>query len=130
MAEKKDSAPPSDRRGGERHMACFPAYVEPAVGSRRTAMIVELSVTGALLLAQKAIEVGERVRLELFIFDDTSRSREAAARVVRTEALDEAAVGPWTCRIALQFDDPLHLMIYEVEIRALAERQARMRAER
>src|ERR1022692_1690800 len=56
MAENKDSSPPpSDRRGGERHIACFPAYIEREAGSTHTTMIHDLSVTGALLLGRRAL---------------------------------------------------------------------------
>ncbi len=121
MTTAKDSAPPeSDRRGGERHVACFPAYLEREAGSRRAAMILELSMTGALLLARRELPAGEPVKLQLFILDDTTKFREASGHVVRSERLDEAAVGLWSCRLAVQFKEPLTM--YEDEIRALKER--------
>jgi hypothetical protein len=127
MVEGKDSAPPpSDRRGGERHMACFPAYVEREAGSPRASMIHDLSVTGALLLGRKEVPPGERVKLQLFILEDPTQFRSASGRVVRVEPLDENAAGLWGYRIAVQFDEPLTM--YETEIQALREREERLRA--
>jgi hypothetical protein len=129
MAENKDSAPPpSDRRGGERHIACFPAYLEREVGSPRTSMIHDLSVSGALLLGRKELPSGERVKLQLFIFEDITQFRVATGRVVRSEPLGDDAIGLWSCRIAVQFDEPLTM--YEAEIRALTERKERLRPPR
>jgi hypothetical protein len=125
MAVGKDSTPPSsDRRGGERLMACFPAYVEREADSPRTSMIHDLSVTGALLLGRRELPPGERVKLQLFILEDTNQFRYATGRVVRVEPLDRKAVGLWVYRIAVQFDEPLTM--YETEIRALREREARL----
>jgi PilZ domain len=127
MQEKKESTPPpSDRRGGERHIACFPAYVERDAGAPRASMIQNLSVTGALLLSRKELPAGDRVRLQLFIFEDIKEFRYASGRVVRSEPLGEDAIGLWTCRIGIQFDEPLTAC--ESDIVALAERQERLRA--
>jgi hypothetical protein len=126
MVEKKESVPPpSDRRGGERHIACFPAYLEREPGSQRTSMIRDLSVTGALLLGRHEIPAGEHVRLQLFILEDINQFRAASGKVVRSEPLGDDAVGLWSYRIAVQFDEPLSM--YEEEIRALTEREARLR---
>jgi PilZ domain len=125
MAESNSAPPPSDRRGGERHIACFPAYVEREAGSPRASMIHDLSVTGALLLGRKELPPGERVRLQLFILDDQTQFHVATGKVVRTEPLDENTAGLWGYRIAVQFDEPLTM--YEAEIRALREREERLR---
>jgi PilZ domain len=128
MTENKDSTPPpSDRRGGERHMACFPAYVERETSSPRASIILNLSVTGALLLGRKELPAGEPVRLQLFIFDDIAKFRIASGKVVRSEPIADEAVGLWSCRIAVQFDEPMTM--YEAEIVALGEREARLRGQ-
>jgi hypothetical protein len=127
MAENKDSSPPpSDRRGGERHIACFPAYIEREAGSTHTTMIHDLSVTGALLLGRKALPPGEPLRLQLFILEDITQFRVAKGKVVRSEPLGDDAIGLWSCRIAVQFDEPLTM--YEAEINALKQRDKRLRA--
>lgn len=122
---KRDPGPvSSERRGGERHIACFPAYVERTEGAPYTAMIHDLSATGALLLMRKARTPDEVLKLKLFILEDLDQSRVASGRVVRCEPLPEEEVGLWTHRVAVQFDEPLTM--YEKEIRSLKERQARL----
>jgi hypothetical protein len=88
-------------------------------------MIHDLSVTGALLLSRRELSPGERVKLQLFILEDTTQFRPASGRVTRVEPLDPSAVGLWRYRVAVEFDEPLTM--YEAEIRALSERRARMR---
>ncbi len=88
-------------------------------------MIRDLSVTGALLLGRHEIPAGEHVRLQLFILEDINQFRAASGKVVRSEPLGDDAVGLWSYRIAVQFDEPLSM--YEEEIRALTEREARLR---
>jgi hypothetical protein len=116
-----DEMSPSERRLGYRHLACFPAYVERPDGEKRTAMIHDLSVTGALLLVRTELNVDDSVRLELFVTGDPSESRVAVARVVRVERLGPMADTPWSHRIAVQFDEPL--ADYAPQIEALAKRQ-------
>jgi hypothetical protein len=112
---------PSERRAGYRHLACFPAYVERPDGAKRTSMITDLSVTGALLLVRTRLEVGDQVGLQLFVTGDLEKCRLAVARVVRVEPVAPKAAGIWSHRIAVQFEDPLH--DFEPEIKALAEKQ-------
>jgi hypothetical protein len=120
-----DSMTPSERRIGVRHFACFPAHVQRPDGSKRTAMMHDLSETGALLVIRTQLEVGDRVSLELYVHGDPdSPTRATPARVVRVEPLEPAAVGPWSHRVAVQFDDPL--TDFQDEIKALAERQRKL----
>jgi hypothetical protein len=121
----KGAAPPSDRRGGERHLACFPAYVQRPDGGPRTSLIRDLSTVGALLLVRKKLSPGEAVSLQLFIAEDLTQARTATGKVVRVEPLREDAVGLWSYRVAVQFDEPLTM--YEREIDELKERGARLR---
>jgi len=88
-------------------------------------MILDLSVTGVLMLVRNELPHGERVRLHLFILEDITHFRVATGRVARCEPLGDNAVGLWSCRIGVQFDEPLTM--YEAEIRTLAERAARLR---
>ncbi len=63
MKGSDDEAPtPSERRGDPRHLACFPAHVETDAGKQRTALIRDLSVSGAFLLTRARLEVGDSVR--------------------------------------------------------------------
>ena len=81
-------------------------------------MINDLSVTGALLVIRGTLEIGDGVSLELYTSGDADAApRLASARVVRVEPLEAAAIGLWTHRVAVQFDEPL--VGFQVEITAL-----------
>jgi hypothetical protein len=116
---------PSERRIGVRHFACFPAHVQRPDGATRTAMIHDLSVSGVRLVVGTLLHVDDRISLQLYINGDPeSPSRATPGRVVRVEPLDPSAVGPWTHRVAVQFDEPL--TDFQEEIRALAEHQKQL----
>lgn len=120
-----DSLTPSERRLGVRHFACFPAHVHKPDGARRTAMILDMSVSGALLVVRTSLKVGDRVSLHLYVNGDPgSPSRTSPARVVRIEPLEPKAVGPWTHKMGVQFDTPL--TDFQDEIKELAERQRKL----
>ena len=117
---------PSESRLGVRHFACFPAHIERPDGEKRTAMIHDLSVSGALLVVRTQLTVGDAVSLQLYVTGDPedSRSRTVHARVVRIETLDQFARGLWSHRVAVQFDEPL--TDFEPEIKALEARQRQL----
>jgi hypothetical protein len=120
-----DSAPPSERRAGVRHLACFPASLERPDGEQRASMIRDLSESGALLLVRTTkIAVGDEVKLQLYIADDPQTSRDTSARVVRVEKLARGESGPWLRRVGVQFDAPLTM--YAEEIKAFRERAERL----
>src|SRR5277367_3505530 len=104
-----DSAPPpSDRREGERHLACFPASLERPDGEQRPSIIRDLSQSGALLLVRTTkIAVGDPIKLQLYITDDPTTYRSTTAKVVRVEELVPGDAGPWLRRVGVQFDEPL-----------------------
>lgn len=117
--------PPSDRRAGERHLACFPAALERPDGEHRPSIIRDLSESGALLLVRTTkIAVGDAVKLQLYIADDASTFREAQGKVVRVEQLSPGDAGPWLRRAAVHFDEPLTM--YAEEIRSFQERAERL----
>jgi hypothetical protein len=120
-----DSMSPSERRIGVRHFACFPAYLERPDGSKRAAMIIDLSTRGALLVVRTQVAVGAQVSLELFVTaEPDARTRFTQAKVVRVEALDDKAYGPWSHRVAVQFAE--ELSDFEAEVEALEQRQRRL----
>ena len=117
-----DSLSPSERRIGTRYLSCFPAHLQHEDGGTRAAMIHDLSVAGALLLVRASFAVGDTIRLNLFIKGDMDASREAVGRVVRIEKLSDPYAGPWSSRVAVQFDEELDGI--DEELAALAKRQA------
>lgn len=120
-ASDDDRASPSDRRIEQRHLACFPAHVETAAGVPRSALIRDLSVSGALLLTRARLNVGDTVKLSLHLREGAPPFL-ATARVVREEQRPNELVHPWTKAVAVQFDAPLTEL--EGDARSLADRQA------
>lgn len=121
-----DSAvPPSNRRAGERHLACFPASLERPDGEQRPSIIRDLSESGALLLVRTTkIAVGDSIKLQLYITDDPATFRPATAKVVRVEDLTPGDAGPWLRRVGVQFDEPISM--YAADIAAFHERALRL----
>jgi hypothetical protein len=117
-----DSLTPSERRLGFRYLSCFPAHLEREGDGARAAMIHDLSVSGAMLLVRTMLAVGDTVRLRLFITGDMNESHDVVGRVVRIEKLGDPFAGPWSTRVAVQFDEELRGV--DAEIGALAKRQA------
>jgi PilZ domain len=121
---ESDEATPSERRGGFRHLACFPAHVETAQGVPRSALIRDLSVSGALLLTRARLAIGDTVKLSLYLREGIEPFA-TTARVVREEKRTSEMVHPWTKAVAVQFDDRIPDL--EGEAKALADRQAALR---
>jgi hypothetical protein len=120
-----DSVPPSNRRAGERYLACFPAALERPDGEQRPSIIRDLSESGALLLVRTTkIAVGDEVKLQLYIAEDATTFRLAMARVVRVESLSPGDAGPWLRRVAVHFEEPLTM--YAQEIKSFHERVERL----
>jgi hypothetical protein len=116
---------PSERRMGVRHFACFPAHLARTNGDKRTAMIQDLSVTGALLVVAARLAPGDVVSLKLFVTGDpNAQSRATHARIVRVEPLEAESRGLWSHRVAVQFDRPL--TDFEPDIQALAAKQRQL----
>jgi hypothetical protein len=120
-----DSAPPSDRRSGERYLACFPASLQRPDGEQRPSIIRDLSESGALLLVRTTkIAVGDHIKLQLFITDDAATFRPASGSVVRVEELTPGDAGPWLRRVAVRFDEPISM--YTADIAAFNDRALRL----
>lgn len=115
-------APDSDRRGGLRHFSCFPAHLEAAEGQPpRTAIIRDMSVTGAHLVTRTKLAEGQVVKLALYITADVSHPRNVMGKVVRFESrIDDRSDWPYSVGIA--FDEPL--VDCEDDIKTLASKQA------
>ncbi len=112
----------SDRREETRHFACFPAHIQREGGSPRTALIKDLSVTGALLLTRASLAVGDAVHLNLYLSELAVDPRVAAARVVRVEKRRSERAEVWPFSVGVQFDVPLRDC--EADIKEIEARQA------
>ena len=109
----------SDRRWGERHLACYPVGVQRAEGESSLALIRDLSVSGAMLFTAAAPDEGELIGLQLHIKPDPDEAHDAVARVVRVTRRP-ADAGAWRFSVAVQFEPPLEN--WREEIDALRER--------
>src|SRR5580700_5251037 len=113
MSESESKSPPSspppesERRGGERLLACFPAYLERPGGGTSMALIRDLSTSGAQLLIRGKLEIGERVTIQLFLTEKLDEPRTTGGHVARVEPLADDEVGMWSRRVGVQFDEPL-----------------------
>jgi hypothetical protein len=86
------------------------------------ALIRDLSVSGALLLTRSRLEVGEEVRLSLYLAEESPDARIAIGRVLRVEPRDPDHAEVWHHSVGVQFTEPLRDC--EAEIADIAERQA------
>jgi hypothetical protein len=126
-----ETGTPSERRADVRHLACFPAHVEVREGDARTALIRDLSVTGARLLTRAVVDVGQRVKLSLHLKEyppGESPQRVVQGVVVRDERREPEVSYPWPYTVAVKFDTPVPDL--EAEVRTLAERQAELFGQR
>src|SRR5262245_64613898 len=99
-----DAAPMSERRAGRRHLACFAAEIQmERWNGARTAVIRDLSVTGALLLTGAKVQVGEPVALNLYIVGDETM-HSVSGKIVRCERRDPATAGLWPYSVGVHFD--------------------------
>jgi len=116
------SGPASDRRTALRHAAVFPAHVDTGNGNKRTAVIRDLSVSGALLLTRARVKIGDEVTLSLYLTGDPNLAREVKGRVVRDERRSVEVSDIWPYAVAIHFNEPFEDI--EGDVKALAEKQA------
>ena len=109
-----------DRRKNARHIACVPVHIHDRPGlPPHTALIRELSVSGAQILTRTHFEVGASIDLALYI-RDTEHAEAVRGRVIRVERRKER--GLWPIVVAVEFSEPL--TAFEREIHELAEKTA------
>jgi Na+-transporting NADH:ubiquinone oxidoreductase subunit NqrA len=109
-----------ERRRNERHVAAVPVHIHEQSGlPAHTALIRELSVSGAQILTRTMFEVGSVIQLDLYI-RDTEHAERASGRIIRVERRKER--GLWPIVVAVEFDTPL--TEFEREIHELAEKTA------
>jgi hypothetical protein len=124
-AMASEPAPPSDRRVALRHHAFFPAEVDTGNGAKRTAMIRDLSVTGALMMTRARVNIGDEITLYMYLTGDPNLCREVKGRVVRDERRSVEMSDLWPYAAAVHFAEPFPENEL-ADVRALAEKQARL----
>jgi hypothetical protein len=105
-------------------MACFPAHIEGGETRLRTAVIRDLSVHGTLLLTRAPFQVGDRVKLNLYLTADLSAPCLREGRVVRFVRRPPETASIWPHSVAVEFDEPLNG--FEDTIAKVAQHQAKL----
>lgn len=122
MSEEQDHAKSSERRSDTRHIAYFAAEIEPTGGASSIAIIRDLSVSGAQLLTRSKFQVGDAVKLSLYILDE-STPRVVNGRIMRSERRGADYSDVWPNTVGIKFDEVLKDC--EAEIKAVADQQAK-----
>jgi len=117
-----------DRRRDLRQVTCLPASVHHQggqdLGDDETAMIADVSTTGArLLMRNPELRAGEVLELELQLDTEGKAREKAKASVMRVSALPDERVSVWTHEVAVAFASPIPLTEAERK-----DMQARMAA--
>ena len=107
-----------ERRGDERFLTCVAASVEHDASRARSALIEDISVSGARLLTRARVEPEHAVRLDIRLSND-GIVMHVDARVVRVEAVNNPM---WTRRVAVVFDELATQ--YEEAFKTLAAQRA------
>jgi hypothetical protein len=112
-----DSTPPaSDRRSGDRYLACMMASLERPDGEKRAALVHDLSASGALLLVRTTkVAVDDRVAVVLQAVQTSDSPRVAYGVIVRVEELPPDDSGPWMRRVAVRFQEPMRMVDSDIE---------------
>jgi hypothetical protein len=124
MSDSDTPPPASNRRSGDRYVACALASLERPDGEQRSALIHDLSESGALLLVRTThVSVDDQVIVHLPVNEAGQIPRVLHGVVVRVEELKPGEAGPWLRRVAVRFHEPLHMYAAEIEgFRRRAER--------
>jgi hypothetical protein len=112
-----DSSPPeSDRRRFARRLVCVATDVAADTVNKHTALIRDMSVSGAYLLTRVPVEVGESLDLAIHLpVKGEEQIKETTAKVVRLEPLPPDRADVWSCGFAVKFVDPLDELEEEIE---------------
>ena len=96
--------------------------MDTGTGQKRTAVIKDLSVSGALLLTRARVKPGDEVTLSLYLTGDPNVAREVKGHVVRDERRSLEVSDIWPFAVAIRFHEPFEEI--EPDVRAIAEKQA------
>lgn len=125
MSDHPSDAPPPDssrdrRRGGERLAAAVVTVVE-VNGQDRSAILRDLSVTGAMFLTRARLAPGDQVNLRVFTTSDLADPLLLAGEVVRVTPWEDGAAF-WPFSVGVHFAQPATEHVDR--IREIGQRQA------
>jgi hypothetical protein len=93
----------SDRRAAERHAVYIGAEIDVGNGPVRSAITRDGSATGLLLLTRAKVEIGQVVKINVFLSEGESRT--LSARVVRQDPLDAEENALWRQKVAVEMSE-------------------------
>lgn len=107
--DDQEEAERAERRALVRHYTCFPFQMQRGdsgdTQDMEIALVRDLSLSGAYLLAGSDPAVGTRVQLHLDVFEDPEALRTVEGKVIRTERRPEDVAHVWPFGIAVQFNE-------------------------
>lgn len=115
-----------ERRAAERHAAYVGAEIDTGDGPVRAAITRDGSATGVLLLTRADLEVGQSVKLNVFLVEGTTRM--VTGKVARQEPLDTQENSLWRTKVAIVLDEPNPELAAKFD--ELAQQQARIYAKK
>ncbi len=115
-SQTTDEEDDDERRRETRLLALFPVFYRVAEGRRRTALCVDMSVSGMRLATHVELEPGRKVAIQVFVGDDQGDIWTFDGVVARVEPRDNARY--WSHQVGIRFDMPA--LDREAQIGALA----------
>lgn len=106
-----------ERRIELRHLTFFPAFYEVEGSRTRSALAVDLSVSGLRLATHSPIDNGRAVKVRVFVGDGVDDMWEFEGKVVRAERRPDVRVWPYA--VGVRFRKPA--LEREARIDALGE---------
>jgi len=93
---------PRDRRRAERHPAKLAASLEVADDDEQhLGLVANISASGALVLTRAVFELGDGVKMKLYL--PQRRALSASGRAVRSERVWDARADLWPYQVAIEF---------------------------
>ena len=94
-----------DRRAHARYCLWFPVVVERG-GARLWAVCHDASSGGLYVACASELDVGAEITVSFQVGPDEPQ-RSARGKVVRIESPSDNPRDPWTCRMAIEFAEPI-----------------------
>ncbi len=117
-----------ERRDQLRRLVCTTVEIasdKAGDAHQHSAIIHDLSKSGAFFLTRVLLEVGEPLKMVIhFSRKPDDKAYEATGKVVRAEIFEPDRADVWPCGVAVEFDEPLQGM--DEELAELAERLVRV----
>lgn len=105
-----------EKRREHRLLALFPTFYSVDGGRRRSALCIDLSVSGMRLATHTELEMGREIRTQVFVGDGGADVWEFSGTVARVESREDARY--WSHQVGVKFERPMLEM--ESKISSLA----------